>query len=459
VKKIRSSLSIKIFTSILSILLVISLIIFGLVRIMMLQIYERRFDAELLNNANQLVMQLSNEPQNQWYRLLAEFRLENNADVSISDNHGTTIFGAVIIDEFGAILNEVADPGITIIFMSNNQNFSLKVASLTITNTLLELEGIFIQVFLYVLIFIIVVAVIIAFLYARFLGRPIIEIAHVSKKMATLDMTWQCKTNRIDEIGMLAYNLNHMAKQLSTTLNELQSANIKLQDDIKKEREHERRRRDFFSAVSHELKTPVTILKGELDGMILNIGKFKDRDKYLQEAYKTSESIEKLVREIMTLAKLDTINLNVEQFNLSSVVGEVVKRYESLAGEKQLDIQFNSDSDVFLQADKTQLETVVSNVISNAIKYSFFGQSVKINLNIESKFGYLIVENIGVYIEDDEIAKLWEPFYRADKSRNRDTGGSGLGLYIVKTILELHRFSYKLENSEGGIRFTMSFPI
>jgi len=459
VKKIRSSLSIKIFTSILSILLVISLIIFGLVRIMMLQIYERRFDAELLNNANQLVMQLSNEPQNQWYRLLAEFRLENNADVSISDNHGTTIFGAVIIDEFGAIINEVADPGITIIFMSNNQNFSLKVASLTITNTLLELEGIFIQVFLYVLIFIIVVAVIIAFLYARFLGRPIIEIAHVSKKMATLDMTWQCKTNRIDEIGMLAYNLNHMAKQLSTTLNELQSANIKLQDDIKKEREHERRRRDFFSAVSHELKTPVTILKGELDGMILNIGKFKDRDKYLQEAYKTSESIEKLVREIMTLAKLDTINLNVEQFNLSSVVGEVVKRYESLAGEKQLDIQFNSDSDVFLQADKTQLETVVSNVISNAIKYSFFGQSVKINLNIESKFGYLIVENIGVYIEDDEIAKLWEPFYRADKSRNRDTGGSGLGLYIVKTILELHRFSYKLENSEGGIRFTMSFPI
>ena len=425
----------------------------------MLQIYERRFDAELLNNANQLVMQLSNEPQNQWYRLLAEFRLENNADVSISDNHGTTIFGAVIIDEFGAIINEVADPGITIIFMSNNQNFSLKVASLTITNTLLELEGIFIQVFLYVLIFIIVVAVIIAFLYARFLGRPIIEIAHVSKKMATLDMTWQCKTNRIDEIGMLAYNLNHMAKQLSTTLNELQSANIKLQDDIKKEREHERRRRDFFSAVSHELKTPVTILKGELDGMILNIGKFKDRDKYLQEAYKTSESIEKLVREIMTLAKLDTINLNVEQFNLSSVVGEVVKRYESLAGEKQLDIQFNSDSDVFLQADKTQLETVVSNVISNAIKYSFFGQSVKINLNIESKFGYLIVENIGVYIEDDEIAKLWEPFYRADKSRNRDTGGSGLGLYIVKTILELHRFSYKLENSEGGIRFTMSFPI
>ena len=449
----------KIFASILAILLVISLVIFGLIRVMMLQTYERRFDAELLNNANQLAAQLSNEPQNQWYRLLAEFRLENNAAVSISDNHGTFIFGAMTIDEFGVTVHDVDEPVITIIFVNNNQGFSLRVASLTITNTLLALEGIFTQIFLYVLIFILVVAVVIAYFYTRFLGKPIIEIAHVSKKMTSLDMTWQCKTNRTDEIGMLAHNLNHMAEQLSTTLNELQSANIKLQDDIKKEREHERRRRDFFAAVSHELNTPVTILKGELDGMILNVGKFKDRDKYLQEAYKTSESIEKLVREIMTLAKLDTITLNIDQVNLSCIVAEVVKRYEPLAGEKQLDIQLNSESDVFLQADKTQLQTVVSNVINNAVKYSTFGQRVKINLAIESKFGYLTVENEGVHIEEDEITKLWEPFYRTEKSRNKDTGGSGLGLYIVKTILDLHSFSYKLENSEAGIRFTMNFPI
>jgi len=459
VKKIKSSLRIKIFASIFAILLVVSLVIFGLIRVMMLQIYERRLDTELLYSANQLVVQLSDEPQSQWNRLLGEFRLENNAAVSISDNHGMPIFGAMTVDELGVTVHDVAEPGITMFFGNNNQNFSLRVASLTITNTLLALEGIFIQIFLYVLIFILFIAVIIAYFYTRFLGKPIIEIAHVSKKMTNLDMTWQCKTNRTDEIGMLANNLNHMAGQLNTTLNELQSANMKLQDDIKKEREHERRRRDFFTAVSHELKTPVTILKGELDGMILNVGKFEDRDKYLQEAYKTSESIEKLVREIMTLAKLDTINLNMEQVNLSSIVADVVKRYEPLTGEKQLDIQLSSESDVLLQADKTQLQTVVSNVISNAIKYSPFGQNVKINLAIEGKTGCLTVENDGVHIEEDEIIKLWEPFYRAEKSRNRETGGSGLGLYIVKTILDLHGFSYKLENSADGVRFTMNFPI
>jgi len=449
----------KIFTSILAILLVISLVIFGIVRSLMLGIYEQRFDAQLLNNVNQLVTQLSNEPQNQWDGLLIEFELENSALVSISDNHGTLIRGAMTINEFGVTVNEGTEPGITLFFENNNQGFSLKVISLTITDTLAQIDEIFTQIFIYVLIFIIIIAVLTALFYTRFLGKPIIEIAHVSKKMTNLDMTWQCKTNRTDEIGMLAHNLNQMAEQLSTTLKELQSANIKLQDDIKKEREHERRRRDFFAAVSHELKTPVTILKGKLDGMILNVGKFKDRDKYLQEAYKTNESIERLVREIMTLAKLDTIRLNLKQVSLSSIVAEVVKRYEPLAGKKQLDIQLNSESDVFLQADKTQLQTVVSNVISNAVKYSSFGQSVKINLAIESKFGYLTVENEGVHIEEDEIAKLWEPFYRTDKSRNRDTGGSGLGLYIVKTILDLHRFSYKLENSEDGVRFTMSFPI
>ena len=435
------------------------MVIFGLVRVMMLQIYERRLDAELFNNASQLAEQLNNEPQDGWNMLLGEFRLDNNAAVSISNNHGTPIFGAMTVDEYGVTIHDVAEPGVTIIFAYNNQSYLLRVASLTITNTLLALEGIFIQIFLYVLIFIIIVAIIIAFFYTRFLGKPIIEIAHVSKKMTNLDMTWQCKTHRTDEIGVLANNLNHMAEQLSTTLNELQSANIKLQDDIKKEREHERRRRDFFAAVSHELKTPVTILKGELDGMILNVGKFKDRDMYLQEAYKTSESIERLVREIMTLAKLDTINLNIEQVNLSSIVVEVVKRYEPLVIEKQLDVQLNSELDVFLQADKAQLETVVSNVISNAVKYSTFGQCVKINLAIDNSFGYLTVENEGIHIEEAEIAKLWEPFYRAEKSRNRDTGGSGLGLYIVKTILDLHCFSYQLENSEGGVRFTMRFPI
>lgn len=449
----------KIFTSILTILLVISLVIFGIVRALMLEIYEQRFDAQLLNKSNQLVMQLSNEPQDQWDMMLTGFQLENNVEVTIRDKEGTLIYGGVLtIDEFGVTVHEGIEPEISIIFVNNNQGFSLGVSSLTITNILEQIDDIFTQIFIYVLIFIIIVAILTAFGYTRFLGKPIIEIVDASKKMTNLDMLWQCKTNRTDEIGVLANNLNQMADQLSITLEELKTANIKLQDEIQKEREHERRRRDFFAAVSHELKTPITILKGKLDGMILNVGKFRDRDKYLQEAYKTNESLEGLVREIMMLAKLDTIRLNLEQVNLSSIVAEVVKRYEPLAGEKQLDIQLNSESNVFLEADRTQIVTVISNVISNAVKYASFGQLVKINLFNGHKSGTLTVYNEGTKIEKDEITKLWEPFYRTEKSRNRDTGGSGLGLYIVKTILDLHRFSYRLENSQDGVRFTMNFP-
>jgi len=427
---------------------------------MMLRIYEQQLDAQLINNATELITVLEYAPQEEWENLLMIFSVENNVGVTLLDENDDAV-GLSNSAFFASEENQDFDSNISLgfEFEQNNQYYFITITSGAVNRALTQIEGIFTQIFLYVFIVICLVAVLTALLYARFLGQPIIEIAHISKKMANLDMLWHCKTNRTDEIGMLANNLNQMANQLATTLEDLQAANIKLQNDVEKERERERRRRDFFIAVSHELKTPVTILKGELDGMILNIGKFKNRDKYLQEAYKTSESIERLVREIMILVKLDTISLNVEQVNLSYLINEVVKLYEPLAREKQIDVQINSETDVFLQADQAQLQTVVSNMISNAVKHSPYGQSVKINLAIESELGYLTVENKGVHIEEDEIFKLWDPFYRTDKSRSRDTGGSGLGLYIVKTILDLHRFSYKLENCENGIRFTMNFPI
>lgn len=477
----KNSLSAKIFTGITAILLVISLLIFVMLWIVMPRTYGQRLSVQFVNDMQDLTAMLESSPKDQWENLLFLFALENNIDVNILDENNNTILSFYANESISSIeydkatstyisssivSNEVlsnidSSLGLGFSFEQDGNFYNLVSVAYDDINmrAITEISAIFPQVFPYVLVMILFLSICAALFYSRFLAKPIVEIAHVSKKMANLDMSWHCETNRTDEVGLLANHLNQMATQLTTTLQELQTANIKLQADIKKEREHERRRRDFFTAVSHELKTPVTILKGELDGMILKVGKFKDRDKYLQEAYKTSESIEKLVREIMTLAKLDNINLKLEDVNLSELMTDVSNIYEPLAQQKQMNIKLDLThiEAVIIKADKIQLQTVISNIISNAVKHSQAGQNIEISLIKENECGLLTVENKGVHIDDEELSKLWEPFYRTDKSRSRDTGGSGLGLYIVKTILDLHGFSYRLKNSENGIKFTMTF--
>ena len=428
-------------------------------------VYHRHLDAQLANNTNELINQLEVSTPEEWNTFITVFVSENNAAVRLGrfeEDWSLTIINITFpteqAEDFWRIsyyMDETTNLNVS--FSYNDQHYAVVVISLAVIEAVNHMESIFVQVFPYVLVAILSISIIIAFFYTRFLAQPIVEIAHLSKKMADLDMSWQYQTNREDEIGLLANNLNQMAYQLSTTLDELKTANNRLQNDIEKEREHEQRRRDFFTAVSHEMKTPVTILKGELDGMILNIGKFKDRDKYLQEAYKTTESIERLVREIMTLAKLDTVDLQLEKLDLRQMVDEVLGIYEPITQQKQLVIKVESNELISLEADRVQLQTVISNVISNAVKHSPVGQIIEINLNQATENSVLTVENKGVQIDDEEIFKLWEPFYRADKSRSRDTGGSGLGLYIVKTILDLHGFSYKLENNALGVKFTIIF--
>ena len=467
VRKIKSSLSAKIFISITAILSIVSLFIFGMLRIVMPTIYQQQLDAQFVKNIHALIVQLEMLPEDEWSVVVSLFADENNAAITISkfEENGNLIPLITVLPSGDEeedlrnrfLLGETSDFNIG--FARHQHDYALSTTSVSIITAINQMEGIFAQVFPYILIVVLLISTLSAFLYTRFLAKPIVKIAHISKKMTNLDMSWRCSTNRSDEIGLLANNLNQMANQLTTTLQELQESNEKLQADIEKEREHERRRRDFFTAVSHELKTPVTILKGELDGMILNIGKFKDRDKYLQEAYKTNESIERLVREMMTLAKLDTISLKLEKIDLPYMINTVSKTYEPIALQNQINIKVDTGSAIYIHADQTQLQTAISNVISNAVKHSPAGENVEVTLTEESEFILLTVENKGVQIEESEILKLWEPFYRTDKSRSRHTGGSGLGLYIVKTILDLHGFSHRLENNEVGVKFTIFFKM
>jgi two-component system sensor histidine kinase VanS len=460
INRIRGSLSAKIFIGIALILLAVSLLMFGLLRIFMPKTYENEMVAGMTANAVTLAKQLEAAPETEWENRLTQFCLINNAGAAIYDESGAQIAGV------GVFIYGDADEGVTQIggntaasysqaFKSDDKTYIL--ATYANTESVEQVTGIFAKIFPFVLLVIIAVSILTAYLYSHFLAKPIVDISNVSKKLTSLNMSWRCDVSRTDEIGTLAVNLNEMAIRLDLAMKELQTVNTKLQGDIEREREQERRRRDFFTAISHELKTPVTILKGEIEGMMLNVGKFKDRDKYLQEAHKTTESIEKLVREIMTLVKLDTIHLKTETVKLSDLVSDCLHQYASLAQDKHIEIESSLEDSVTVGADQEQMRTVLSNIIGNAVKHSPEGGHVDISVSELYGFVELSVVNSGVHIPPDELRQVWEPFYRTDKSRSRDTGGSGLGLYIVKTILDLHKFAYRFENTDSGMVFKIIF--
>ena len=306
---------------------------------------------------------------------------------------------------------------------------------------------------------IIVVSIIAAFFYTIYMTTPIKKISRISKRMAALDFSGLCTVRRTDEIGVLADSLDTLSRKLSSALSELQSANQKLQADIDMERQLERQRVEFFSAASHELKTPITIIKGQLQGMLYQVGRYKDRETYLAQSLEVTDNLEKMVRELLTISRLDTTGyaFNPSHIHLDKLIYDRLTVHEDLFMQRELSIEKDISPEVCISGDLQLLQKVVDNLLGNAAAYSPAGERITVKLWQTTNKENLTIENTGVHIPDEDIPKLFEAFYRVDQSRNRQTGGTGLGLYIVKTILDLHGATIKIENTAQGVMVLVQF--
>ena len=240
---------------------------------------------------------------------------------------------------------------------------------------------------------------------------------------------------------------------------ELKGANQKLQADIDKERELERQRVEFFSATSHELKTPITIIKGQLQGMLYQVGRYKDRETYLAQSLEAINTLEKMVQELLTISRLDTPGYVCKKSDIdfSRLINERLIAYEDLFMQKELNIEKSVTPELHIMGDIQLLQKVLDNLLGNAATYSGMGNYIFVRLWNELGKIKLTIENTGVHIPDEDIPKLFEAFYRVEQSRNRQTGGTGLGLYIVKTILELHGAEIEIANSAQGVIVSVQF--
>ncbi|WP_226566788.1 sensor histidine kinase [Bacillus stratosphericus] len=315
----------------------------------------------------------------------------------------------------------------------------------------------------YISIIVIFIGIGSAYLYSRFITKPILYVSQGAQKMANLDFSEKIEVRSNDELGELSNSLNDMAINLQENIHALQQANQQLKSDIEKEREIEKKRREFFAIVSHELKTPLTTLKGQLEGMIYNIGPYKDRNTYLYKNFYIVNDMENLIREILSISKLEqhTFKPQCEEVNLSNLILAIVEKLDFFASEKDIQMIKQIAPNICVYTDCNLLEKAYKNIIHNGIMYSPRGEKVYVKLYLSKDHTNIQfqVMNTGVQIKDDDIQQIFKPFYRIEKSRNRNTGGSGLGLYLVKRVFEALAITYNVRNIKKGVQFAVTIPI
>ena len=298
-----------------------------------------------------------------------------------------------------------------------------------------------------------------ALVYSRYITRPIVRLSGIAGKMAELDFNWACREQRRDEIGALGRSLDQMARQLSAALKELEAANHALRGEVEQERELDRQRMAFFSAASHELKTPVTILKGQLAGMLEGVDVYQDRDRYLLRSLQVTARMENLIQEMLAVSRVETRGADVrrEPVELSTLLVHQLTLDAELMEQRGQRLVSTLTPGITVTGDTSLLGKAIGNLLSNASLYSPEGAEIRVWCGMMQGRTALTVENTGTHIGAEALPHLFEAFYREEASRNRSTGGSGLGLYLVRIILERHGASCSIENTAEGVKATVHF--
>ncbi|MCI8559094.1 MAG: HAMP domain-containing protein [Lachnospiraceae bacterium] len=468
-EKIKSSLFAKVFFITAAMLLCISLLVYALLAWLMPRTYSGRLNAVLDEQTQVFLSELEETAFLDSGGLFEQF-LKN-----------TDIYSVELFDEDGrqvpipaghqeAVLEEAAMTAVYESYdsdsvLSNSYYFSFSdshgVYMLMVygkAEQVAEIRQAFRHILPLLLFVILAVSFGASWLYSRLITKPVLEISRISEEMSGLHLDWQIDIRRTDELGTLGRSLNSLSRNLSAALSGLKDANKKLEEDIEREKKLEQARTDFFSAVSHELKTPVTVIKGQLEGMLLGIGAYKDHEKYLARSLETANTLESMVQEILTISRLDTIGADFkrDQFDCVQVIRNYLNETEDLIAGKDLQVSMELPPFVWINGNKMLMEKVFSNLIGNAVKYSPPGAAIRICGHMECERFHFSVENTGTRIPDESIPKLFDAFYRVEQSRNRKTGGSGLGLYVTQRILRRHGSECGVCNTDSGVRFSFT---
>ena len=308
---------------------------------------------------------------------------------------------------------------------------------------------------------ILIAAVIVSFVSRKF-ADPISELNAIAKKMANLDFSHKYRiTDADDEINNLGKSINAMSDKLEKTIKQLRDTNIELEKDIEEKSKIDEMRKSFISDVSHELKTPIALIQGYSEGLLENVNTDEESRRFYAEVIlDETNKMDKLVKQLLELMKLEYGKREFEdtKFNIVEVEKEVVRKSKVMLEEKQVEVQIKSSDEIMVLADDFYIEQVITNYLTNAIKHVEEIQglkeiSIENVVDVEKNKVRVKVFNTGKNIKEEDITRIWNRFYKVDESRNRQDGGTGIGLSFVRAIMNNYGNQYGVMNKENGVEF------
>lgn len=306
---------------------------------------------------------------------------------------------------------------------------------------------------------ILIVGIISAFVVSTYITRPIKQLSDIAERMSEMDFDARYEGSDKGEIGLLGKSMNNMSEKLEHNVAELKKANLELKKDIDKKEKLEIMRTDFLSNVSHELKTPIALIQGYAEGLKEGITDDPESmgfycDVIMDEANKMNT----MVKRLLTLNQIEFGNdePDMERFNINELIASVVDANAIRAGQKNMSIVFdNRNEQNFVWADEYKTEEVLTNYISNALNHCDGKQAIEVRTSKSEDGATLTVTvyNSGRNIAEEDLERIWEKFYKTDKARTREYGGNGIGLSIVKAIMESMGQEYGVRNVSDGVEF------
>lgn len=306
----------------------------------------------------------------------------------------------------------------------------------------------------------IAISAIMATVISRRVTAPIVQLNNITKKMAKLDFSKKyVPTDTDDDINKLGKNINEMSEKLEITIGQLRKNNNELERDIEEKAKIDEMRKQFISDVSHELKTPIALIQGYAEGLLENVNDDEESRKFYADVIvDESKKMDKMVKQLLELMKLEyqERKFNDTEFDLNELIKEELRRETVVINEKNIEIEFNDTEKVMVYADQDCISQVIENFTVNAIKHceeknkekKISIKTIKRNDKIR-----LSIFNTGDKISDEYINKIWGRFYKVDSSRSRENGGTGIGLAIVKAIMNNYNNEYGAKNLENGVEF------
>ncbi len=302
----------------------------------------------------------------------------------------------------------------------------------------------------------VLISALVIWLVSRKVTEPIMELTQISERMSRLDFDAKYTGNSKTEVALLGRNINELSETLENTISELKSANNELQRDIEKKNKIDEMRKEFLSNVSHELKTPIALIQGYAEGLREGINDdAESREFYCEVIMDEASKMNHMVKKLLTLNQLEFGNdtVTMERFDVTALIKNYLQSVEILCKQKEIKVQMENTPAIHVWADEFMVEEVFGNYFTNAMNHVAGDKVIDVKLVTEDKKVRISVFNSGQPIPEESLPHIWEKFYKVDKARTRAYGGSGVGLSIVKAIMESMNQKFGVINYDNGVEF------